>query len=440
MKKVYGLWLLAFGLKLFGSGWDTSWHFKYFFDTFSPPHNINTVGFLLAWGLVAYHWGGTDWAQRQVVRLPAGLQAWTRKWVLVERLGSERHMDRGSLIVTTTGLFIFLVAAPLDQIWHRVFGLDLTTWSPTHLALFSGTEIAVLGVLMGVYRAGRRRKRGSFESVTLVLLGGFLLEAFLFSCGQQEYGYIALYALNHPDYALVQHQTTLPIQAMLVAAASQGGAKTLATGQVPTWLYPLYQLLFVTAILQFLRSLHRRVWTATAVAALYLAYRLLARFLLHTFDFPVSFVPYYLIGIGLSLDLFGTLAQWPALRRLKSALGAPAAPGSPGGTSWLKARSAEFIRRWGWGALAAAGATAAVYGGAAIIQRFEVMPPIPLGSPQYAFFDGGISLGFLLACLGLWLAHQVKTLFEAQAQRQQTLEAAKARAAARAAELVTKKA
>jgi hypothetical protein len=422
MKKVYGLWLLAFGLKLFGSSWDTSWHFKYFFDTFSPPHNINTVGFLLAWLLVAYHWGGTDWAQRQVARLPAGLQTWARKWVLVERLGSERHMDRGSLIVTTTGLFIFLVAAPLDQIWHRVFGLDLTTWSPTHLALFSGTEIAVLGVLMGVYRAGRINQRGSFESITLLLLGGFLLEAFLFSCGQQEYGYIALYAINHQDYALVQHHTSLPTREVLAAAASQGGAQTLATGQVPTWLYPLYQLLFVTAILQFLRLLHRRVWTATAVAALYLAYRLLARFLLHSFDFPVSFVPYYLIGIALSLDLFGTLARTPALQAARQLA--------------LRPRWMAII----WGVLAAAGATAAVYGGAAIIQRFEVMPPIPLGSPQYGFFDGGISLGFLLACLGLWLAYQVKALFEAQARRQQALEAAKARAAAHAAELVTKKA
>lgn len=79
MKKVYGLWLLAFALKLFGSAWDTSWHFKYFFDTFSPPHNVNTVGFLLAWALVGYHWGGTAWAQRQVARLPAGPQRFVRK-------------------------------------------------------------------------------------------------------------------------------------------------------------------------------------------------------------------------------------------------------------------------------------------------------------------------------------------------------------------------
>ena len=399
MKKVYGLWLLAFGLKLFGSAWDTSWHFKYFFDTFSPPHNVNTVGFLLAWALVGYHWGGTEWAQRQVARLPAGPQRFARKWLLLEQLGPERHMDRGSLIVTTTGLFVFLVAAPIDQVWHRIFGLDLTTWSPTHLGLFAGTELAILGVLMGVYRHDKTDQRGSFDSIALLCLGGFLLEAFLFACGQQEYGYITLYAINHPDYVNVQHMTTFPIAALLAAAQNQGGAYALATGSVPTWIYPYYQLLMVTAILQFTRLLHRRAWTATAVVALYLAYRLVARFLLHSFDFPVSFVPYYLIGIGLSLDIFGALQS-------------------------------ILVKRWMrmlWGALAAAGATAAVYGGAALIQRFEVMPPIPLGSPQYAFFNGGFPIGFLLACLGLWIAYQVVALFEAQARRQQALAAAEAR-------------
>src|SRR5215471_14718604 len=117
MKKVYGLWLLAFGLKLFGSAWDTSWHFKNFFDTFSPPHNINTVGFILAWVLIAYHWGGTEYARRWVARLRPGLQSFTRKWILVERLGTDRHMEMGSLWITTAGLVVFLVAAPLDQLW-----------------------------------------------------------------------------------------------------------------------------------------------------------------------------------------------------------------------------------------------------------------------------------------------------------------------------------
>ncbi len=404
MKKVYGLWLLAFSLKLYGSAWDTSWHFKYFFDMFSPPHNIDTVGFLLAWALIVYHWGGTEQAQRWVKRLPASLQGFTRRWVLLERLGTERYMDVASLRVATIGMFVFLIAIPFDQLWHRIFGLDLTTWSPTHLALFAGTELVILGVLIGLYRQGNTKQHGSFESIVLLALGGFLLEAFLFATGQQEYGYIVVYALQHPEYVTVQHLTTFPIPALLAQAQAQGGAQTLATGQVPTWIYPLYQLLVACAVLQLMRHLHRRIWTATAVAALYLAYRLLARFLLHSFDFPVSFVPYYLIGIGLSLDIFGTLSQWRAPQEIGTTASAR-----------LEALRASYKTgiQWStiiWSALAAAGATAAVYGGAALIQRFEVTPPVLPGSGQFGFFDGGWPLGFLMACLGLWLAHAIFVL------------------------------
>jgi hypothetical protein len=389
MKKVYGLWLLAFSLKLFGSGWDTSWHFKYFFDSFSPPHNVNMTGLFLALFLLLYHWGGTDLAERWVSRLSPAKEAFCRKWILMERFGRQRYMDMGSLWIATFGTVLFLVDAPADQAWHYIFGLDLTTWSPTHLILFAGTELAIFGVLLGLYRQCQGKTRSLFGNVALLLFSGFLLEAFLFACGQQEYGYIVLYALNNPNYVLVQHQTTFPIPALLAAAQNWGGPQGLATGSVPTWVYPLYQLLVVTTILQIARRLHQRAWTATAVVALYLGYRLLARFLLHTFDFPVSFVPYYLIGIGVSLDLFGRTSS----------------------TRW-----ASML----WLALMAAGATAAVYGGAALIQQAgEVTPPIPLGTPALGFLDGGFPLGFLLACIGSWAGNQVIALVEAQARRQE---------------------
>ena len=35
----------------------------------------------------------------------------------------------------------FLAAAPLDVINHRVNGLDLTAWSPTHMLLYIGTGV-----------------------------------------------------------------------------------------------------------------------------------------------------------------------------------------------------------------------------------------------------------------------------------------------------------
>ena len=36
---------------------------------------------------------------------------------------------------------------PLDDMWHRVFGQDVTLWGPTHLMLIGGASLATLGSL-----------------------------------------------------------------------------------------------------------------------------------------------------------------------------------------------------------------------------------------------------------------------------------------------------
>src|SRR3954452_467384 len=111
----YGMWLAAFGFKLLGSSWDMSWHFMWLRDDLAPPHLINTVGTVIIVVLVAIH-------------------SYTG-------LGC----DKTSLRLMQAGLVIFLVAAPLDVINHRVNGLDLTAWSPSHMMLYLGTGIMQAG-------------------------------------------------------------------------------------------------------------------------------------------------------------------------------------------------------------------------------------------------------------------------------------------------------
>jgi hypothetical protein len=38
----FRVWIIAFFLKMLGSGWDVWWHFRWFRDDFAPPHNINS--------------------------------------------------------------------------------------------------------------------------------------------------------------------------------------------------------------------------------------------------------------------------------------------------------------------------------------------------------------------------------------------------------------
>jgi hypothetical protein len=36
-RAVYGLWIAAFALKILGSTWDVSWHFRWLRDDLAPP-------------------------------------------------------------------------------------------------------------------------------------------------------------------------------------------------------------------------------------------------------------------------------------------------------------------------------------------------------------------------------------------------------------------
>jgi hypothetical protein len=50
----------------------------------------------------------------------------------------------GAVMVITCGA-VSLIAFPLDDIWHRLFGQDVTLWGPTHLLLIGGASFSILG-------------------------------------------------------------------------------------------------------------------------------------------------------------------------------------------------------------------------------------------------------------------------------------------------------
>src|SRR5439155_2946176 len=37
---------------------------------------------------------------------------------------------------------------PLDDIWHRLFGQDVTLWGPTHIQMIAGASLATLALMV----------------------------------------------------------------------------------------------------------------------------------------------------------------------------------------------------------------------------------------------------------------------------------------------------
>src|SRR3954468_16726616 len=77
------------------------------------------------------------------------------------RVASNYEVPLGGALIAAAGAFA-LVGFPLDDLWHRLFGQDVTLWGPTHLIMLSGGLLTLVGVTVlfeeGVRVSGQRRR------------------------------------------------------------------------------------------------------------------------------------------------------------------------------------------------------------------------------------------------------------------------------------------
>ena len=146
-----------------GVGWDIRWHLLIGRDSFwIPPHLLTyasvAAGAVLSLGVLLH--------ETRRARRGAGGPDTVRAAGLVGTPGFH---------VAWWGTALIILAAPLDDLWHRLFGIDVTLWSPPHLLGFAGSQVAGLGglvIALEVYAPGRAR------AAALALGGTFLLGTF----------------------------------------------------------------------------------------------------------------------------------------------------------------------------------------------------------------------------------------------------------------------
>ncbi len=61
----------------------------------------------------------------------------------------------GVLMMATSGFA--LLGFPLDDMWHRLFGQDVTLWGPTHLMLIGGAGLTLIGMIVLIVEGMRAR-------------------------------------------------------------------------------------------------------------------------------------------------------------------------------------------------------------------------------------------------------------------------------------------
>jgi hypothetical protein len=138
------------------------------------------------------------------------------------RLSRDWHAPVGGLLIAAAGAFA-LIGFPLDDVWHRLFGQDVTLWGPTHLMLIGGAGMTLIGqaVLVAEGLAARPEGvRGPLVRVAAVrrvaLMGGLLIGLSTF---QAEF-----------DFGVPQFRLVLQPLLIAVAAAVALVAARLWTG------------------------------------------------------------------------------------------------------------------------------------------------------------------------------------------------------------------
>src|ERR671937_2731271 len=139
-------------IAVFGFYWDVAKHIDTGRDPSpfgTPAHYpilIGLAGLALA-GYVGIMLGGGPGGVR--ARIPTAL-----------RLSSDWHVPLGSALTFLCGAFA-LAGFPLDDVWHRLFGQDVTLWGPTHVLMIAGASLATLGVWVLLVEGRRHRPQAA---------------------------------------------------------------------------------------------------------------------------------------------------------------------------------------------------------------------------------------------------------------------------------------
>jgi hypothetical protein len=162
-----------------GLYWDVSLHIADGRDT-GPL--ANPAHYLIMFGLFGVFASGV-----LAMVLPVG----ERPGPAAVRITRDWYAPVGGVLIAAAGFFA-LLGFPLDDVWHRLFGQDVTLWGPTHLMLIGGGGLSVVGLAV-LEREGRLAR--GYEEVTPLglfvrrgmIMGGLLIGLSVFQ-GEWDFG------------------------------------------------------------------------------------------------------------------------------------------------------------------------------------------------------------------------------------------------------------
>jgi hypothetical protein len=180
---------------LFGFIWDVSWHIGNGRD---PGPLANPAHYFIIIGLFGIFVAGMVSVVLPFDKPGPAAVRITRNW----------YAPVGGLLMAGCGMYA-MIGFPLDDIWHRIFGQDVTLWGPTHLMMIGGACFSLFSVLM-------LEREGEAHDAEEVTHGAFITFLRYLSFGGLFIG-LSVYQIEF-DFGVPQFR--LVFQPMLIAAAS----------------------------------------------------------------------------------------------------------------------------------------------------------------------------------------------------------------------------
>ena len=225
-----GLAAVSLICALFGMLWDISLHID---DGRDPGPLANPAHYFILAGLF-----GTFTAGVLAIVLAEGKPSKASI-----RLAPNWHAPLGGVLLTAAGGFA-LFGFPLDDVWHRLFGQDVTLWGPTHLMLIGGAGLSLIGIQTLLVEAKAPLDGGNIPSqgdgILHRALEFFYRQRAAMACGGLLLGmsvFQAEYDFGVQQFRMVFHPILIAFAAgfALVTARIYGGPGTALKGVLFFW-------------------------------------------------------------------------------------------------------------------------------------------------------------------------------------------------------------
>jgi hypothetical protein len=174
--------LFALLVAVIGFYWDVGWHIDFGRDKelFTPPHTMILIGLAMNFGAAVIEVGFAT---------VAGVQSGIR-W-------RGLRIPWSALPLGAIGAGA-LAGFPLDELWHRTYGIDVTMWSPSHLLMIGGASLVTSALWLVVSEAGVRPSDGRVARGLHVIVAGAFLTGLSTMQGEFDFGVPQFQLLYHP--------------------------------------------------------------------------------------------------------------------------------------------------------------------------------------------------------------------------------------------------